>query len=136
MVEEVRIDFDQILEVALKGLRRSSVFMGLGVNAALDAAQTAYQLSHLTHIQIVPDDLPGETVQHFKEQFKLWIEAAALREATETFSLFLDELHRACSTIKTFKEDGVFAEIAESQAQYVQQGFPNKLNILRQRFGV
>ena len=33
---EYNIDFGKILEVALKGVRRATVFLGLGVNAALE----------------------------------------------------------------------------------------------------
>lgn len=36
MTTEYKINFKQIMDVALRGVRRASVFMGLGVNAAID----------------------------------------------------------------------------------------------------
>ena len=44
---EYRVDFQKILEVALKGVRRATVFLGLGVNAALDATLTSTNLQTL-----------------------------------------------------------------------------------------
>ncbi|MDF1855925.1 hypothetical protein [Pseudooceanicola sp.] len=136
MANEYNLDFDGILEIALKGVRRSSVFMGLGVNAALDPSNSNYQLSHITRIQVIPDDAPQEALEHFKEEFKIWIEACALREATESFALFLDELHRACSVIHAVKGNGSMEEVSEKQSKFAKEGLPNKLNILEQRFGV
>ncbi|MEP4034912.1 hypothetical protein [Pseudophaeobacter sp.] len=97
MKNKINLDFGAILEIALKGVRRSSVFMGLGVNAARDPENKDYQLSGITQIQLVPENVPKEAVEHFKKEFQIWIVAGALREATEAFALFLDELHRACS---------------------------------------
>ncbi|WP_293575818.1 hypothetical protein [Phaeobacter sp.] len=125
-----------ILEIALKGVRRSAVFMGLGVNAARNPENCNYQLSGITQIQLVPDNVPEETVAHFKEEFQIWIVAGALREATEAFALFLDELHRACGIILALKNNTSLEDVAEKQSKYAREGLPNKFNILDQRFGV
>jgi hypothetical protein len=44
---EYNIDFGKILAVALKGVRRATVFLGLGLNAALDPEFNKYQLPKL-----------------------------------------------------------------------------------------
>jgi hypothetical protein len=136
MANEITIDFDGVLEVALKGIRRSSVFLGLGVNAATDRENRAYQLSSLTQIQIVPEYVSPETVQHFKDEFKVWIEAAALREATESFALFVDELHRKCSIIYAVRNAIGMNELVDKQNRFAREGVPNKLNLLDQTYGV
>lgn len=123
----IEINLDNILDVAVRGVRRATVFMGLGVNAALDAEFTNYQLTHLTNIQLVPN-VAQEAVSHFKDEFKIWIEANGFRELVETFSKYLDALHQACLVIKKGKED--------QQKTFEQQGFPNKLNLLSTSFSV
>lgn len=136
MARKFHLDFDGILEIALKGVRRSSVFMGIGVNAAMDPRNTNYQLTDVTQIQIVPEDVPRETLEHFKEEFKIWIEACALREAIEAFVLFLDELHHACSIVAAGRDNTSFDQVIEKQRKFAQEGVPNKLNILNQRYDI
>jgi len=123
----IEINFDNILDVAIRGVRRAAIFMGLGVNAAMDTEFTNYQLTHLTKIQLVPDVAP-EVVSHFKDEFKIWIEANGFRELVETFSKYLDSLHQACLVIAKGKE--------KQQKTFEQQGFPNKLNLLDSGFSV
>lgn len=128
----INIDFDRILEVALLGVRRAAIFMGFGVNAALDPNFQSFQLSALTKIQLVPSDVPADTLQHYKEEFKRWIEGAGLRELSEAFAVFLDSLHHACLLISRER----IAEMNTKQRAFRQEGLPNKLNVLQQRFGI
>ena len=124
---QIEINFDHILDIAVRGMRRASVFMGLGVNAAMDNDFTNYQLTHLTKIQLVPNVEP-EAISHFKDEFKIWIEANGFRELVEAFSKYLDELHKACLLIAKGKW--------EQQRNFELQGFPNKLNLLQAGFSV
>ena len=125
--DRIEINLDNILDVAVRGVRRAAIFMGLGVNASLDTEFTNYQLTHLTKIQIVPNVTP-EVVTHFKDEFKIWIEANGFRELVETFSKYIDALHQTCLVISNGTE--------EQQKTFEQQGFPNKLNLLDTRFSV
>lgn len=133
---QITLDFDKLLEVALKGVRRASIFMGFGVNAALDENFKSFQLAHITNIQLVPDNVPPETIIHFKEEFRIWIEAAGLRELAETFAAYLDALHRSCLIVQAVQTKTAPPEIEDKQATFAREGLPNKLNILRQRFAV
>ncbi len=130
------INFDKILEVALRGVRRASVFMGFGVNAAQDLQFTNYQLTHITKIQLVPDNVTPETLKHFKDEFKTWVEANGFRELVEAFSSFLDQLHQACIAIKGHSEKLALQDVYERQKSFEMQGFPNKLNVLQTAFTV
>lgn len=134
--EVINIDLDKVLEVALKGVRRASVFMGLGVNAAIDEGFCKYQLTSLTNIQLVPDNLPEDTLKHFKEEFRLWIEAAGFRELADTFANYLDSVHYTCLVIKAASKKTSLVDIQEIHRKYRAEGFPNKLNVLFQRFSV
>jgi hypothetical protein len=134
--KQFNLDFDKILEIALKGVRRASVFMGLGVNLALDEQAKSYQLTQITNIQLVPDEVSDETLHHFKDEFRIWIEAAGLRELSEAFASYLDALHKACLIVHTVQTKAPPAEIEEKQTTFAAEGLPNKLNILKQRFSV
>jgi len=48
--ESIHIDLDQVLQIALTGVKRASVFMGLGVNAAINDNFNKYQLSEITSL--------------------------------------------------------------------------------------
>jgi hypothetical protein len=132
----IRIDLDKLLDRALQGVRRASVFMGLGVNAALDPNFKNYQLSRLTSIQIVPDDVSDEGLSHFKEEFRLWIEAGGFRELTETFASYLDSLCHTRLVLQAVRRKKSGLSIEEAHAKFRSEGFPKKLNILAQRFQV
>jgi hypothetical protein len=132
----VEIDFDKLLNEALKGVRRASVFMGFGVNAALDQTFKDYQLCSITRIQIVPNDVSEVTLNHFKDEFRIWIEAAGFRELTESFSSYLDSLHRICLVMQAAVRQSSLMLLDESDFHFKSQGFPNKINILSNRFSV
>ena len=136
MARNLVLDFDSILDVALKGLRRSSVFMGFGINAVSDSNNASYQLSNITQIQIIPDNVPPAVLKHFKEEFKIWIVAGALREITESFNLFLDELHRACSTVYAIRRKIDMEETDKRQANFAKEGLSKKLDQLERNYQV
>ena len=134
--QKYEINFKQILEIAQIGVRRASVFMGFGVNAALDYDFTNYHLTHLTGLQLVPDDVPAETLSNFKKEFKTWIEGNGFRELVESFLSFLDRVHEAAYMIKSAGKSIKVSELQKRQAIYEKQGLPSKLNLLRSEFGI
>jgi len=68
---EYNIDFGKLLEVALKGVRRATVFLGLGVNAALDKNFNKYQLTDIAQIQLLSPGVDAQTLFHFKVSSRL-----------------------------------------------------------------
>ena len=46
-MSEIHIGYPTIQEIAAKGVRRTAVFMGLGLNAALDPNFKAYKLTQI-----------------------------------------------------------------------------------------
>lgn len=134
--KKYEIDFKEILEIAHIGVRRASIFMGLGVNAALDETFTNYQLTHLTGLQLVPDNVPPETLENFKTEFKTWIEGNGFRELVESFLSFLDRIHQAAYIMKKTGIKIKVSELQERQKNFEKQGLPNKLNLLATEFGI
>lgn len=133
---QISIDLDKILDVAHRGVRRASVFMGLGVNAALDADFKKYQLTHITKLQLMPDTVDAETLGDFKEEFKIWVEGNGLRELIETFSVFLDRIHEAALFTGLPKNKVDMEILAEKCDSFKREGFPKKLKILHSKFSI
>lgn len=134
--ESIHIDLDQVLQIALTGVKRASVFMGLGVNAAINDGFNKYQLSEITNIQLIPDDLSEETIKHFKEEFRLWVEAGGFRELVDTFINYLDSIYESCLLMKATQERSLLANLSKRNSGYRKNGLPNKIQELSEFFGV
>jgi hypothetical protein len=137
-VSEIKVDFGASQEIAVKGVRRTAVFLGLGVNAAADPSVRQYQLSGLAQFKFVPDDVDEKTLTHFKEEFSRWIVACGFRELTETFSVFLDDIHHTCLIIRAASERMPMDSIVSLDKEFRRhrQGLHGKLDDLRSRFAV
>lgn len=138
---EIRLDFDRILDTALLGVRRASIFIGFGVNAATDPAFKTHALTKFSNLQIGPSQLTGDALAEAKENFRLWIEAAGFRELADSLGVFLDEVHWACAVSSCARNGGQvdrrkFDSACKSQSCFAGEGLPNKLNLLQQRFGI
>lgn len=96
------IDFDRIAEVALKGIRRAAIFLGLGVNAARNKELRDYDLAD-SPIKVLPQNVDPETITGFKTEFERWIVLSAFREASEHFAVFLDHVFGASLTMLSVK---------------------------------
>src|SRR6266478_4900584 len=68
----LNIDVRKVLEVALLGVRRAAMFMGLGVNASENPAIVDYQIQGFKEIRLLPDNLPQEIIQESKLNFWQW----------------------------------------------------------------
>jgi len=132
----ISVDIDEILDVALRGVRRASMFMGLGVNAANNEHVREYQLTGISQIQLLPQDIPEDQLAMAKDEFRLWVEANGFRELIETFHVFLDAINLACLKFQLGKGSKSVENLKADHAAFSKQGFPNKLNILRQKYGI
>ena len=130
------IDLDAILETANLGVRRTAVFLGLGINAANDDALQDYQLTKLTQIQLVPSNASKEAVGEYKAEFARWLMACGLRELVETFSVFLDQMHAACLTFAVHQRQIPAEQEKEYGKAFVWKGLRDKLQLLESRFRI
>lgn len=135
-VVPIEVNVDQILNVALLGVRRASMFIGLGVNAAQSDACNQYQLTRITQIQLLPDGLDVQALKEAKDEFRLWIEANGFRELIETFHVFLDAISLACLKFKFGKGVISIAQLKAKQSAFSKQGFPRKLDILNEEYSI
>lgn len=135
-IQNIVIDFDKIKDIAFRGIRRTSVFMGLGVNAARDARLKEYQLTDLVMFRVMPDAVDDQTIAKFKTEFHWWVISNGLRELVETFATFLDQIHKACFLIKRNKTEVNREEVSSSLHKFEKVGIKDKLDRLRNEFSI
>lgn len=135
-MKKITINFDQIKEIADRGVRRTAAFMGLGINAARDGEFKKYQLSNISMIQVLPDTLDDKSIVHLKEEFEKWIISNGLRELIESFGLFLDQMHKACLMMATHKKQINRDDAEKFGPAFEWKGVEDKLNTLKNRFGI
>jgi hypothetical protein len=96
---QIEINLDRIAAVAHLGIRRASIFMGLGVNSSKREDFKSYKLEDNFNFDVVGRDLNDEEIQKAKEHFRIWIISNSLREVIESLSIALDGLYLASKLI-------------------------------------
>lgn len=132
----LNIDFDRLRDIALKGIRRTAVFLGLGVNAARNPKFSDYELSQITQIQLVPSNADENTIKNYKSAFENWIISCGLRELIETFAVFLEGIHKSCLLMATNKGKIDATKANKICPAFERKGIEDKLKKLENQFGV
>lgn len=135
-MKNITVDLKQIREIALKGIRRTTIFLGLGVNAARDDRFNMYQLPENHYLRLVPENESEQQIKSFKDNFEKWIISNGLRELIETFGLFLDKIHQACLWFATNKGRMNPEEANTYRPAFERKGVEEKLKKMRTRFDV
>lgn len=97
---EIVINFDQLVQVVVVGVRRASAFMVIGTRAAKELDLSSVALPTFFSHRFFPDPLPPEMSAEVRNEFGTWIVGAALREAEQHISYFLDRI-KECLTLAT-----------------------------------
>src|SRR3989337_2832304 len=134
-MEHITIDINKVTDIAHRGIRRTSAFMGLGENAARAEQFTQYQLSD-SAFSISSDKLDDKSIAHIKEEFEKWVISNGLTEIVESFCLFLDEVYRSCLLMATNKKRIVSNDVRKFGVDFEKVGVKGKLETLRSMFNV
>lgn len=126
---KVTIDFEKIHLTAVKGINRSAVFLGLGVNAADDDKLLEYRLVKDTNFQLLPHPVSVDTLNNWKKEFRIWVVGCGFREFVDHFCVFLDRIHRACRVIDR-------SDTARENEKFERLGLKEKISALDSEFGV
>ncbi|CAN5139140.1 hypothetical protein BH10PSE9_BH10PSE9_02500 [soil metagenome] len=92
---QVRLDFDRLREIARLGVRRATVFMGIGTNAARIEPPIRHALDDKAQLTVVPPAVSPEIQKMFVAEFESWVIANGFRDLVETFSVFLTGAYAA-----------------------------------------
>lgn len=133
------ISVDDVLNVALIGINRALVFMGLGVSAATDPTHRNFRLKGSPHVQLLPANISDDSVNEFKREFRVWVIGNGLRELVETWDVLLDKLYSVLLSATWWKttdrSDQANARAYEKRdARFRKLGTSGKLEVLRKEF--
>lgn len=135
----LNVNFLNILNIALAGIRRSSIFLGLGLNTAWDPTYKKYLLPDSTKIHFIPQQLSDSDIENSKIDFASWLIGNGLREVNEYFDVFLDHIYEATLMGSVFKHDKVnpeqIAEIKKKCVKFTKMSTENKFQELHKNFG-
>jgi hypothetical protein len=106
----LNLNFLEILNIALAGIRRASIFLGLGSNAAWDPVYKKYLLLDSTKIHFVPQQLSNSDIESSKRDFANWLVGNGLREVNEYFDVFLDKIYEATMMGSAFRHEKINLE--------------------------
>ena len=129
MPREVTIDFGKIHATAIKGLNRSAVFLGLGVNAADREDLKEYHLTNDTNFRILPESVPDEILAEWKKEFRIWIVGCGFRELVHWLCVFYDRTYLACCIIDRSHDE-------KKIRNFNRMGMAGKIAKLKNEFGV
>lgn len=143
--KEINLNLDPIVRIAETGVKRASLFMGMGLNAVRDPNFRDYQLHKIPKIEkhtslpfeMLPAEASSEQVEHFKSEFEIWIVGNGFRELLEHYALSLDKVHEVVLFVLLSKR-----KITETQATKDHEtfrrrlGVPDKMNTLKKRFSI
>lgn len=96
----IKIDFDIIEDVALRGMRRAYYFSGMTYNQ--ENLEGLKQTPPGLGVQVFPP-YPVEKLSELKNAFSHFNANNCLREIIESFSLFLDQLYRVLEMYHSYK---------------------------------
>lgn len=100
------VDFNLILETLQRGIRRTDIFLGLGMNASEMQPPISHVLERVSPfgIQLVREDLSDDEKLHVALEFGKWITNNGLRELVETFSISLHQVYGALHAINIVQD--------------------------------
>lgn len=135
--ERIEIGLDRIVEILRAGVRRTAIFMGLGVNAALDPDFNQAALpSSVSNLQLVPD-IPAEHMPEVKREFAIWIQAGGFRELCECIEQYLTAIYRVGSYMRASRGGRISSSaVVGVPKDFLRKGISIKLEKLRTDFQI
>ncbi len=128
-MKTVNIDYGRIINSAQTGIRRSAIFMGLGVNAADNIEANKYQLVKETRIQLLPNEVSGHILNDWKLEFRSWVVAGGFRELVEHLCLFLDRIYDVSKLIQKTHN-------LKDKKKFERGGLDEKIKLLDSQLGI
>lgn len=128
-MNHVHIDYQKILNAALKGINKSCVFLGLGVNAADSPALREYHLTNDTNFRLLPESVPDDILDNWKAGLRLWIVAGGFRDLVDHLCVYLDKIYHVSSMIRPDL-------VKIGKVQFEKTGLDKKIRYLDAEFGI
>lgn len=130
------INFVAIKEIADRAIRRTAVFVALGLNSAKRCSEYDLELEDVRHLALLPEDPSEEVASICTEEFSTWIITCGLRELLETFGTFLDEIDWACNEMRLHYSGDAEKTRPISLEGFQYKGLAEKLGMLDEMYSV
>ena len=127
------VKLDNILNIALIGVRRAAVFGAMGTNYTR-SNNINHKFPTEVLFQFVPDAICDSDKTHLIEEYEKWIILCAMRELIETYCVFLDEIYSICCRIE-FNKSKV-QECDRRIEAYKKRGIAEKIDVLKSDFSI
>ena len=88
----LNVDFDQLKEVGLIGIRRAAAFLAVAFQATNDFVPKTLALEQHSSWHFMPEPPPEQLAKDCVAEFKIWTIGNSLKELDLHFSLFLDRV--------------------------------------------
>lgn len=134
--ENSDINFVAIKEIADRAIRRTAVFVALGLNSAKRCSEYDLDLEDVRHLALLPNDPSEEVALVCSEEFATWIITCGLRELLETFGTFLDEIDWACNGMRLHYSCEVEKSRPLSLEGFRYKGLTEKLGFLADMYSL
>lgn len=124
------IDLDHLYRPALVGIHRAYIFMRFGAQGVHVSNFEDTELPGRNQLLIVPEPMPKEMLQDYLIRFRAWIVGNGLRELTEAYSKFLDEVYdRALGILSTPDQDRRLRTFAQASLREKVRRLRHEMNI-------
>ncbi len=100
----VLIDLDQLCEVSMRGIFRTSTFSSMGYRLADKATLKDLRVEDEVAIRVELNETPPNLLDECKANFKTWVMLNGLRELVESFGLLLQALYGACCAVENRRD--------------------------------
>lgn len=134
------IDVDAIANMAFTGINRTWLFLGLGVNCAAGAERADFDIADASYLRLLPENLPDDTLAEAKAEFGMWVVSNGLREAIDTFDVFLGKVQVAALSVEAWKagasSDADTAPYNKRAAAFSRLGTEKRLASLADDFDI
>ena len=142
----VNIDCTAIAKIAHVGVKRTALFLGLGLNGVNQPGFKDYELRKLPkgeNLAAIPPDIiargaPDDAIERFKAGFSTWVTGCGLREMLEHYGLMLDHMHKYCLLVAQVRQFvDVLGDPEKLQFKFARRlGVPDKHEALKKRFQI
>ncbi len=132
----ISINLDRIHDIALRGVRRTYVFLGFGLNAANNPDFNQFHLNARYTIRLMPEKVSDENIAEFKRSFGIWIISNGLRELTESSSVFLSEIYQACLIVEVAQGKFASGKMPVRRRRFDNKNITEQLTSLSDDYGI
>lgn len=133
-LREVQVNWDELREISNVWIRRASVFMGIGANAARIQPPISHVLDDRAQFHFTTQTPTEKEAKLFVSEFDVWVVANGLRELVEGHSTFLDAVYGRVVLLKVGRIK--FEELQKLERDFERKSVSEKRERVTEELGI